>query len=348
MTQPIDNIDLEIMMNENIDEFNIVNSLIYELSYKNDYSAKDFFYHQISELEKIIYNRNEKVPNFWRIQLQEGIEIYFFEISTDKNITIPREALPNEINFLFTIKGSNVIKLGKNPEINNKLINTYFFPYNFINQSQKSDKSSYLLINFNIDSFLSFLDGNVLHPEYFQKVKDTLNDSTNTIYISQNFISDFLKTFLEQIQRMPFEKRYRRESLKLKMIELIWISIFDYLNQTNQIKKQVRLSKKDYEKIQMAKELLIKNMINPPSLIELSKMVNLNEYKIKVGFKKVYGMPPYSMLQDVKLNFAKKLLLQGDKTVTEVAISVGYTNFSKFSSAFKKKFGLNPSKVIPN
>lgn len=347
MNPAIDNIDLEISINETIEEFSIVNSLIYELTYKSDFTAKEFFYHHISKLESILYDSRDKNQNYWRIQLQEGIEIYFFEFSINRNVEIPRESLDNEINFLYTIRGSNPLKLNKEDELSNKYVNSHSFPFNFKNNSKNSEVSSYLLINFNIEIFLSYLDNKILSTSYYERLNQSLNNSKESIIIYQKMISEFLITLLEQMQKMPFEKKFRRDFFKLKIIELIWITIFDFLNDTNQLKKQIRLSKRDYEKIQIAKDLLIERMCNPPNLIELSKLIGLNEYKIKVGFKKIYGMPPYSLLQDYKLSFAKKLLLEGDKSVTEVAIAVGYSNFSKFSSAFKKKFGVNPSKIVP-
>jgi AraC-like DNA-binding protein len=43
---------------------------------------------------------------------------------------------------------------------------------------------------------------------------------------------------------------------------------------------------------------------------------------------------------------AKDKLLAGNHSVKEVAMELGYSNLSNFTIAFKKEFGLLPSKLL--
>lgn len=99
-------------------------------------------------------------------------------------------------------------------------------------------------------------------------------------------------------------------------------------------------------KIKKAKELLLKRMMDPPSIAELAQEVNISEYKLKSGFKEIYGDTIFGYLLQYKLNHAKELLDQGDVKVNEVAYDLGYTNPSHFITAFKKKFGVTPKKYL--
>ena len=95
-------------------------------------------------------------------------------------------------------------------------------------------------------------------------------------------------------------------------------------------------------KIKKVKDIIIAEMVSPPSLEELSKMVGLNIKKLKIGFKEHYGLPVFTFLFHYKMEHAKKLLSQKGNNVNEVALQVGYTTSSHFIVAFKKKFGITP------
>ena len=99
-------------------------------------------------------------------------------------------------------------------------------------------------------------------------------------------------------------------------------------------------------KVRKAKDIVIANMAEPPSLQELSSEIGLSLKKLKEGFKQIYGDSVYSFLFDYKMEFARKLLDTGDYNVNEVGLKVGYSTSSHFIAAFKKKFGTTPKKYI--
>lgn len=99
-------------------------------------------------------------------------------------------------------------------------------------------------------------------------------------------------------------------------------------------------------KIRKAKDIIISNMAEPPSLQELSDEIGLNLKKLKEGFKQIYGDSVYSFLFDYKMEVARKLLEHGSFNVNEVGLKVGYSTSSHFIAAFKKKFGTTPKKYL--
>lgn len=101
-------------------------------------------------------------------------------------------------------------------------------------------------------------------------------------------------------------------------------------------------------KIKKAKEILLARMHQPPTITALSKEVGINEYRLKTGFKEVYGNTVYGFLLDYKLDHARHLLDQEQQQVNEVAYAIGYSNPSHFIAAFKKKFSITPKKYMQN
>jgi AraC-like DNA-binding protein len=99
-------------------------------------------------------------------------------------------------------------------------------------------------------------------------------------------------------------------------------------------------------KVKKAKEIVIANMAEPPSLQELADQVGLNLKKLKMGFKQIYGDTVYGFLFDYKMDCARKLLDSGSYNVNEVGLKIGYSTGSHFIAAFKKKFSTTPKKYL--
>ena len=94
-----------------------------------------------------------------------------------------------------------------------------------------------------------------------------------------------------------------------------------------------------------AREYIMNNLETPPGLSELAKIVGINEYKLKRGFKEIFGNTVFGYLSDARLEIAKNDLLESKKTVSGISSELGYSSVQHFSSAFKKKFGLSPNKL---
>ena len=99
---------------------------------------------------------------------------------------------------------------------------------------------------------------------------------------------------------------------------------------------------REMKKITEARDVIIENMMNPPSLKYLAKQVGTNEYKLKVGFKSVFSNTVYGYLADHRMEEARKLLTVDNSRIKEVAAQVGYSNSSHFIAAYKRKYGVTP------
>lgn len=105
------------------------------------------------------------------------------------------------------------------------------------------------------------------------------------------------------------------------------------------------LNQKDnVEKVRNAKECLLCDLQNSPTIKELAKLVGLNDHNLKVGFKEIYGKTIHAFLKDYKMSKSRELILKREFQIAEIADQLGYTNVSHFIDAFKKKFGVTPKK----
>lgn len=109
--------------------------------------------------------------------------------------------------------------------------------------------------------------------------------------------------------------------------------------------QNAKLNALTLEKINLAHEILVANIENPPSLTELAHKIGTNTNKLKKEFKAQFGVPVFKYLQNERLKKAYNLIKNDKKTIQESAWAVGYDSLGSFSNAFEKKFGFRPSQV---
>ncbi len=102
------------------------------------------------------------------------------------------------------------------------------------------------------------------------------------------------------------------------------------------------LSDRDKEILLVAKELLFKDLQNPPTITQLAKSVGLNENKLKKGFKVLFNNTIFKTLTEYRMQQAAELVRKRDMSIAEIAHFTGYANISKFIAAFRKIYSITP------
>jgi AraC family transcriptional regulator, transcriptional activator of the genes for pyochelin and ferripyochelin receptors len=98
------------------------------------------------------------------------------------------------------------------------------------------------------------------------------------------------------------------------------------------------------ERLQEAYEIVEREFVAPPTIAELARTVGLNEFKLKSGFKAVFGTTIYAMVVAGRMHTAQTLVREhAGMSIADIAEAVGYEHSSHFSAAFKKYFGVLPS-----
>lgn len=189
-----------------------------------------------------------------------------------------------------------------------------------------------------------------------KKMKDNIDkickDSGFYNYFSEKVWCDNLKitpsinAILHQMLKCPYEESLRYLYMEGKLMELVAVYLNEVMYQSKGVSKSISLSKDDIKSIYKAKNILDRSITQKITLSYLSKEVCLNEFKLKKGFKELFGMPVYTYLLDKRLELAKFFLEEKKFRVSDVANLVGYGNMSHFAAAFRKKYGVNPSEYV--
>jgi AraC-like DNA-binding protein len=167
-------------------------------------------------------------------------------------------------------------------------------------------------------------------------------------YRVADIITPSMQTALHQILNCPYHGLTRQLFLESKAMELMAYKLEQLESDPAKTKRHTVLKSDEVERIHFARNLLIKDIENPPDLVELARMAGLSRSKLHHNFRAVYGITPFDYLRDRRLEKAKIFLNEGKMDVTEVAYSVGYSSLSHFTKVFKQYFGMPPSNYRRN
>jgi AraC family transcriptional regulator len=78
-------------------------------------------------------------------------------------------------------------------------------------------------------------------------------------------------------------------------------------------------------------------------LATLAGLVRLSPYYFCRAFKQSFGIPPHRYHTSRRIERAKALLAKRERSVTEIGLTVGFSEASSFTTAFRKTTGLTPS-----
>lgn len=81
------------------------------------------------------------------------------------------------------------------------------------------------------------------------------------------------------------------------------------------------------------------------TLADLCKLTGLSKYYLLRSFTRQKGISPYSYLETIRIDKAKKMLEQGLPPI-EAALQTGFVDQSHFSNFFKKFIGLTPKQYM--
>lgn len=181
-------------------------------------------------------------------------------------------------------------------------------------------------------------DGNGTLKRFLEKMQ---NDQPVVLSPTSLFIHPDLQRAIGSIIHCPYSGHMKKIFLLSKCVEILVMQAEAYHQSFGRENVYCKKSD-DQERLLHARKTVEENMENPPTLSELAKLVGINEYKLKRGFKELFGTTVFGYLSDFRLEKAKLELLDTNKSIGDIAYTLGYCSPQHFASAFRKKFGISP------
>lgn len=127
---------------------------------------------------------------------------------------------------------------------------------------------------------------------------------------------------------------------------LEFIALFGEADSYGTIGGNMDLKRDDITKLKQVHELVQTHFEQPLSIRELAKQVEINEFKLKKGFRELYGMTIFELVRQKRMEKALWYMEVEHLNVGETAVSVGYSNASNFTTNFRKQYGCNPGDYL--
>lgn len=142
----------------------------------------------------------------------------------------------------------------------------------------------------------------------------------------------------------PLTGSLRNLMIEAKVIEFIALQL-NQLVKDKSHQPVPKIKSSDRDALYALREFLHLHFAKSHSLRNLAMSFGLNEFKLKKGFKELFGTTVFDYLHDLKMEHARHLLAADEVLVNEVSGMVGYRNPNHFSTAFKRKYGVNPTQL---
>ncbi len=279
--------------------------------------------------------------------LREDLFILEGHYNLDNDVAISGEGSNALLEIQFNMSEEGIVyqdKSGMEKIASAGAGNLVFLPPDE-NKAKIFFKKNIVYNSFDIHIPLSFLERFVGESElmdgFLEKIHNNIGAALSSHAIAVN---PTIYNTIQDIQNCKYVGLTRKIYLEAKVYELIAL-----MNEHNE--KQItdyKLNAKDEACIQQAAFIIRNNLEQPCSIIDLARMVGVNQTKLKIGFKSVFGNTVFGYLQEIRMHQAKKHLLDTDMSVQEISLLLGYQNTSNFSNAFKKIHGYSPMKMRTN
>lgn len=278
-------------------------------------------------------------------EVEDGFFIIKYNNQTEDTHRVVREISRDYIQLHFCIKNSIRLFFNKDSYSMEVMENDSLLLYNPMQELpiniDISPKSKWISLLISIEKFHTFFtrEAGLIH---FLK-----EENISKKYYCDKGLFPAEIVVLNQMFNYGLHSSLEKLYTKGKIFELL--SLYFHKTDDDQVQKCPFLEdEENVEKIRNSKNILIENMVDPPSLRELADHVKLPLQHLKDGFKQIYGETVFAFLFNYKMEFARKLLTTKKYNVTEVSYEVGYSMPSHFIAAFKKKYGATPKKYISN
>lgn len=194
-------------------------------------------------------------------------------------------------------------------------------PHCWTNVSQKNSSSKSIVIQWNKGVFPKIPELEVVFNLLRKADKGILFDKTQTAKL------------LPLIQRLPNLKEHK---LYIQLLELLTKLSDCTYKSLSKASFRDDLSVEYGSRMSTVHHFIAKNYNRKVYLKELADIVSMSEQSFSRFFTKIMGRSFFTFLNEYRINMAVRMLLDSDKSVSEIGYSCGYESLPFFHKQFNK------------
>ncbi|MDP4133743.1 MAG: AraC family transcriptional regulator [Bacillota bacterium] len=169
-----------------------------------------------------------------------------------------------------------------------------------------------------------------------ESILERLNFGNDSIlYIGRNKLYE--ETFLRMTREYHLKQYMYNFFCSSMLLELLCIISRSLESRRNNVTFQ------NEQRINEACRIIYENYNKNISVNNLAAMSFLSVSRFSHLFEKITGFPPITFMANIRIEKAREMLLLSDMTISEIALTTGYSNQNYFCRIFKKKIGYSPT-----
>lgn len=296
---------------------------------------------------KISFESKEDIGTTFRLELPNQENLFLqtaFTLDEATNISFDVSELEQFNNYkILIVEDNDTIR--KNMV---RILENYFLIYEATNGKEGLDMAFQIFPNLILtDYMMPVMDG----IEMCNALKDDINLNHIPVFMMTVLPStSYEQKSIENGITEYFEKPINVNILLAKINNLfIWQEKLKqkYLHQGDVKNAEKFKTQKDADFIEKLETIVLDKIRDENfNLQDICNRMGMSRTSLYMKLKSLIDLSPQDFIIHTKLKFAKKLLIEGDINIKEVAYTSGFGNPKYFSTSFKKQFGITPSEFI--
>ena len=188
-----------------------------------------------------------------------------------------------------------------------------------------------------------------IFPEYYEEYlpkifhQDFSSLSEIVPQIGTDLFIPKISTILDDIATYTPTSEISELFYEAKILEIITAFLSWKSNAVHKV-----IDKEDSEALHRLGHYLEQNFSNPTNIQMYARMCNMSKTKLSELFRSIYGCTIVEFITNYRMDKAKRLLLENELSIQQIATTVGYSHQSSFTYIFKQHVGCSPRKYREN
>jgi len=319
----------------------VLNQVIYERDLPGNYVTSQPI--EQSETEITHTSGRASIRDMWF----DGIHLSYGSVQLYKNLTVKAECDTPVIEMHFGMAGnSEATILGNYQRVHfgagqHNICYTPEFE-GYLKTDAHDEAYKMLEIHVTEQYFNRFSNSESHLLDRFQE--QIVKKKASMLTANNMTITSAINNILQEIVNCRRQGMMKRLFVEARMIELLMLQMEQAESNAKPAQKE-SLKASDIEKLHYAKLLIEQNISAPHTLVQLSRSIGLNDFKLKKGFKEIFGTTVFGYLHDLRMQEARRLLQDTVKSIHDISDYCGYAYVQHFTTAFRNKFGVTPGSL---
>lgn len=171
------------------------------------------------------------------------------------------------------------------------------------------------------------------------------SERPRTLFKVNTWLTTQLRDIIDRVLHSNYTNEMQELYRELKAREFLFLALTPEMRE---VTASVSLTRRNISLIHEAKHTIDRGFDQPISIGSIAQLLGMNEFKLKAGFKQLFGISLFDYLVKTRMQLARSLLLETDKPIKEIAALTGYATKQSFLNAFKRYFHDTPGSFRKN